>query len=175
VHSLPNLGRPLRTAIVEKVGEDPFKGLFSLGILASILLMVFGWRSAAVSPVYVPPGATVLIADGLMLFALLLFLASGMPTNLKRLIRHPQLAGVALWAVAHLLANGDGRSLVLFGGLGSWAIVAMLAINQRDGAWEKPEPLPATAELKPIVAAVVVYAVLFYVHPWIAGVSPMPR
>lgn len=175
VHMLPNVGRPVRGALVGVVGEDPYKGLFSLAIVGSVVLMVFGWRGTPASPVYVPPAFTVGVADGLMFVALLLFLASALPTNWKRVLRHPQLSGVAVWAGAHLLANGDSRSLVLFGGLGIWSIVAMFAINARDGAWQKPEPLPMSAELKPLVAAVVAYALLFYLHPWIAGVSPMPH
>jgi uncharacterized membrane protein len=106
--------------------------------------------------------------------ALLLFAASGMTTNIKRVLRHPQLTGLATWAAAHLLANGELRSLVLFGGLGLWAVVAMLFINRRDGAWQKPEPQPMAGEWKPAAAAVAGFAVLYLLHPWIAGVAPTP-
>jgi uncharacterized membrane protein len=104
-----------------------------------------------------------------------LFVASNLPTNLKRLIRHPQLTGVATWAFAHLLANGDSRSLVLFGGIGVWAVVEMGLLNRRDGAWRRPEPLPLVAELKPLIGAAVAFAILFLAHPYIAGVSPLLR
>jgi hypothetical protein len=81
---------------------------------------------------------------------------------------------VATWAGAHLLANGDSRSLVLFGGLGVWAVLEIILINRRDGAWEKPEPLPLSADVTPLIAAAVAFAVLLFVHPWISGVSGMP-
>jgi uncharacterized membrane protein len=109
-----------------------------------------------------------------MFVALVLFAASGVPTNLKRVLRHPQLTGFGIWAASHLLSNGDSRSVVLFGGLGLWAVVAIVAINQRDGAWEKPAPQPMSAELKPVIAAVVAFALVFLAHPWISGVSPTP-
>jgi uncharacterized membrane protein len=173
-HMLPIFAAPLRARVADSLG-NAYPGVFSLSILASIVAMVFGWRATVPSPLYVAPGVTVLLTDGLMFVALLLFIASGVPTNLKRILRHPQLTGVALWAAAHLLSNGDSRSIVLFGGLGLWAVVAMFGINRRDGAWEKPEALPMSAELKPLVGALVVYALLFFAHPWIAGVSPMPR
>jgi uncharacterized membrane protein len=175
VHLLPSAGASVRAGLVERLGEDKYKGLFALSIVVSVVLMVFGWRSTDPSPVYTTPAWSILVSDVLMFVALLLFLASALPTNLKRVLRHPQLTGVAIWAGAHLLSNGDTRSLVLFGGIGAWAVVAMLAVNQRDGAWRKPEPLPLSAELKPLVAAIVAFVVLFLVHPWIAGVSPMPR
>jgi hypothetical protein len=48
-------------------------------------------------------------------------------------------------------------------------------LNRRDGAWQRPEPLPLAAELKPLIGAAVAFAILFLVHPYIAGVSPLPR
>jgi uncharacterized membrane protein len=107
-----------------------------------------------------------------MFASLVLFVGSKVPTNLKRIVRHPQLTGVAVFAIAHLLANGDLRSLVLFGGIGLWAVVEMVSISHRDGAWEKPEALPLAAEIKLLVAGVVAYLVLVFAHPYIAGVSP---
>jgi uncharacterized membrane protein len=103
-----------------------------------------------------------------------LFAASALPTNLKRLVRHPQLLGMATWTVAHLLSNGESRSIVLFGGLGLWALSAMVTINRRDGAWQKPDPLPLVAELKPALAGIVAFVLVYLAHPWIAGVSPAP-
>jgi uncharacterized membrane protein len=175
VHLLPCAGASVRAGLVERLGEGPYKGLFALSIVISVVLMVLGWRSTDPRLVYLPPVWTIPISDVLMLVALFLFVASALPTNVKRILRHPQLTSIVIWAGAHLLSNGDTRSLVLFGGLGAWAIVAMLAINRRDGAWRKPDPLPFSAELKPLVGAIVAFGVLFAVHPWFAGVSPMPR
>ena len=64
---------------------------------------------------------------------------------------------------------------MLFGGIGLWAAVEMGLLNRRDGAWERPEPLPLAAELKPLIGAAVAFAILFLLHPYIAGVSPLPR
>jgi len=172
-------GRPLhppaavdfRGKLIERLGESAYKGLFALDVLLGVVLMVVGWRGTAPSLVYAAPSWGYQAAIPLMLVALLLFAASGVPTNLKRFIRHPQLTGVATWGFAHLLANGDSRSLVLFGGVGVWAIVEMLLLNRRDGAWEKPEPLPLSAELKAVIGGVVGFAVLYFAHPYIAGVA----
>jgi uncharacterized membrane protein len=115
-------------------GEGPYKGLFALSLVGALVLMVVGWRSAAPVALYVAPTTGGLLTSAAMFVSLVLFLGSSVPTNLKRFVRHPQLTGVAVWALAHLLANGDVRSLVLFGGLGLWAVVAMVCINRRDGA-----------------------------------------
>ena len=173
VHLLPSAGAATRARAVERLGQA-YQGVFALAILASVGVMVLGWRSTPPTAVYAPPAWGGVAANALVFLALLLFVASGMSTNLKRAVRHPQLTGVATWAAAHLLSNGEIRSLVLFGGLGLWAIAAIVFINRRDGAWEKPAPQPLTSEWKPLAAAIVGFAVLQALHPYIAGVSAKP-
>ena len=72
--------------------------------------------------------------------------------------------------MAHLLANGDSRSLVLFGGLAAWCVLEMLLINRRDGAWVKPAPPSWTVEVIGIAIGLAVAALFIGIHPWIAGV-----
>ena len=170
VHLVPSLGAGLRAACIERIGEGPYKGSFALALVGAIALMVLGWRSADPVGIYAPPAWGDVLANIAMFVALVSFIGSNVPTNLKRFVRHPQLAGVAVWALGHLLANGDQRSLVLFGGLGLWAVVEMASINRRDGAWQKPEPLPLTVELKPLIGGIIAYVVFAFAHPYIAGV-----
>ena len=174
VHLLPSVGVPVRARAIERLGQA-YQGLFALAILASVGLMVLGWRSTPPTAVYTPPAWGSAAANVLVFVALLLFAASGMATNIKRIVQHPQLTGMATWGVAHLLSNGDFRSLLLFGGLGLWAIVSILFINRRDGAWERPAPQPMAGEWKHLAAAVVVFALLHFAHPYIAGVPATPR
>ena len=72
-----------------------------------------------------------------------------------------------------LLANGDILSVVLFGGMGVWAVAEIVLINRREGAWIKPEPVPISAEIRPILIGVVVFVAFFAAHPYLFGVSPM--
>jgi len=174
VHLIPSLAVPQRAAWIERIGEGPYKGLFALSLVGAIVLMVMGWRSTAPVAVYTAPAWGVWFGNVAMLVSLVLFMGSNVPCNLKRVVRHPQLTGVAIWALAHLVANGDLRSLVLFGGIGLWAVVEVVSINRRDGDWEKPEPLPLSAEVKPLVAGVITYIVLVFAHPYLSGVSPFP-
>ena len=174
-HLFPGVAVTPRANVLARLGEQRYKGCFTLAILSSLALMIAGWRASPALGVYAPPGWSDSAAIPIVLAALILFAAAALPSNLKRWIRHPQLTGVALWALAHLLSNGDQRSLVLFGALGSWALVEMLVINRRDGAWQRPELRPWVGEWKPILAGVAIYAVLFWAHPFLFGVSPMPR
>ena len=92
-----------------------------------------------------------------------------MAISIKQIIRHPQLTGLVVWAIAHLLLNGDSRSLVLFSGLGLWALAEIVVINRREGAWVKDSVPSWGAEVPVVVATVVTVAVLIFVHPWITG------
>ncbi|MEN8183239.1 MAG: NnrU family protein, partial [Myxococcota bacterium] len=171
---LSSAARPLRARCIARLGEQAYKGVFTLALVTAIVLMVVGWRSAPPASVYAPPAWGHSAALPLVFLALVLFAASTLESNVKRFVRHPQLSGVCVWAGAHLLSNGDSRSLVLFGVLGAWALVEMGLISRREGPWERPGPQPLVAELKPLVGALVIYLVLFVAHPYLFGASPMP-
>lgn len=173
VHLLPTAGQDLRGRLVGSLGDGPYQGLFALSILGSVVLMVFGWRSTEPVAFYAPPVTSSLIISPLMIIALILFVASQGETNIKRVIRHPQLTGVFLWCLGHLLTNGDDRTIVLFGGLGLWTLIAMYLTNRRDGDYTKPAAVPLKAEAKPLIGGVVFFVILILAHPYIAGVSPI--
>ena len=129
--------------------------------------------AATPAPVYPPLTALRPLAMALIAVAFVLFVASSFPvTRFKRLLRHPQLSGVALWALAHLLVNGDSRSLVLFATLGGWALLSMLTINRRDGAWRKP-PAPDGWGIDAgiVVAGLLLSALAASFHAWLSGVA----
>jgi len=138
-HMIPVAAPALRGGLISKLGELPYKGIFALVILGSLALMAFGWRSIeSVTPLYdfydlaAFPGLLVILA-GFVLIA-----ASIVPSNFRRLVRHPQLVGFSMWAAAHLVMNGDVRTTILFGGLLAWALATIVLLNKRDGAFTPP-------------------------------------
>ena len=171
VHLSPSLVPGVRRALVARIGEFPYRGAFALCIAASVALMAAGWRAHAPAPVYAPPSGAHLLAAILVFAALFLFAAAFLGSRARRVFRHPQLTGFALWAAAHLAANGDDRALVLFGGLGLWALLQMPALNRRDGARPRPAAPPLSAELRPLAAAAALFAALFLAHPFLSGVA----
>jgi len=171
MHSFHPAMPGVRSGVMAKIGENGWKGLVSLGLVLSLILIVFGWRSIEPSAVYVPPewGKTAMVP--LMFLSILLFGAANGSSNIKRVFRHPMLMGMALWGLAHLVGNGDDRSIVLFGGMTVWALIMQPFINKRDGAYEKPEAVAASAHVRLLVISLAIFVVLALVHPWIAGVS----
>ena len=126
LHLIPAVARGFRRNLVNRLGENGYKGVFSLAMLGAVALMVFGWRGAVPGSVYIPTQEMRLAALALVVAGFIFMAAANRASRLGRLVRHPQLTGVFLWAVGHLLANGDSRSLVLFGGLGAWAVVEIV-------------------------------------------------
>lgn len=170
-HSLSAMGIGIRRRLIAKLGEGPYSGIVALMIVASIVMMVFGWRSIIPEPIYFPPDYLDPVTYLLMFFSLLFFIASGRATRIKQFVRHPQLTGVVLWSVAHLLQAGDDRSILLFGVLALWSMLEMIFINRRDGVWVKAATPALVEDVKLLVVTAVVYTVVMFAHPYIAGVT----
>ncbi len=169
-HVFKRLMPSARAAMAAKMGAGPSKGIVALLVLASVVLMVLGYRAAGYSAVYTPPGWGIHLNNLLMLVAVALFGAGSSKGKARSLFRHPMLMGMITWAFSHLLVNGDLASLVLFGGLGIWAIFAIVLINAREPAWVRPEPGPIAGDIKLAVISLVLFCVIAFVHnllgPW---------
>ncbi len=169
VHFVPSLAPGLKLSWLSRLGEGGYKGTFSLLLLAAFALIITGWRSAQPEFLYTPLPALRHPAMLLLVIAFLLMVVSSRNSRLKLVIRHPQLTGVTLWGIAHLLMNGDNRSLVLFGGMAVWAVVEMITINRRDGTWIKGAAPSWGTEIVNLVITLVVVGVVVYIHPWLSG------
>jgi len=173
VHSFPAIAPNKRDALAAKLGEQPYRGVFSLVIVASLVMMVFGWKNAIPSAIYHPPMGPGILPSLLVLAGLVAFFASQMNGNLKQILRHPQMVGTILWAVAHLLTNGDSRSLVLFGGMAIWALVEIVMINRREGPRTSTQTASGKFDLIAVVIGGAVFAVVGHFHLQLFGVSPL--
>lgn len=174
VHFIPSLAIPLKNHWKAQLGDKGYQISFSLIVVVSLILIVFGWRSITPVTLYTLPNFMRPLAIVLMILAFLLFGASHHVTRIKQVFRHPQLSSIIVWSIAHLLVNGDNRSLVLFGGMGIWAMLEILAINRREGAWIKAEIPSWPIEIKGSVISLVIFIVAALAHPYIAGVSLVP-
>ena len=169
VHLFSSVGRDARAGFVARIGLNPYKALYALMLVVALVMIVFGWRSVLPTSVWLPPAGMRHLAMALVPIAVILFISARAPTDIKQFIRHPQLTGVKLWAVAHLLTNGEQRSIVLFGGLLAWAVLEVIFINRRDGARVKPPRVGMAKTLVSALIGLLVAALLIFAHPWLAG------
>jgi len=173
VHLLPALAPATRQGLVSRLGETPYKSIYSLVILAGVVMIVFGWKATTTRPLYVPPLSPGIVPSVLVFAGLVLFFATQVKGYLKRVLRHPQMIGTLLWAGSHLLTNGDTRAVTLFGSLAAWAALEIVLCNRRDGPRRELPTASLKADLVALVVGTAAFAIIGHYHAALFGVSPM--
>lgn len=143
---------------------DKGKMIVAIGAGAGLVLMIIGYRIADTTFVWGRTPALAGINNLLMLLAFYLFAASGSKARITQYIRHPQLTAVMVWAIGHLIVNGDSASFVLFGGILVWASSEIQLINRAQPDWTPGPDVPVKKEITALIATVVVFAVVAGVH-----------
>lgn len=141
------------------------KGAVAIALFASVALMVVGFRSADAAPqVWNPPYGLRHLNNLIMLFALYFTSPGPKKGALFYRMRHPMLFGFALWAVAHLLVNGDLASILLFGSMLAWALVEMRVINRAEPGWTPPPKGTLAKDGMFLAISVLLMGVIGYIH-----------
>jgi len=135
VHLVPT-SPSLRDGLVERFGERAYRAVFAVLSLIGMVLIVAGYHKLQVMPgknpvLWDPPSWTRHIAFLLMLPAMILLVAAFVPSRIRTAVKHPMLAAIKAWALAHLLVNGDLGSLVLFGAFLAFAVYDRISVKRR--------------------------------------------
>jgi uncharacterized membrane protein len=167
--------RDRRAAVVSRIGEWPYRGLFSLASIVGILLIAYGfaaYRAAGMITLWYPPAWTRHIVEALMWPASIMVAAAYIPGNIKRVLKHPMLAGVKTWAFVHLCANGDLGGIILFGSVLAWAVYDRITLKRRTDPGAPPIPIGGTKnDIIAIIVGTIIYLALGFVfHPIVIGV-----
>lgn len=181
IHVLPT-SPDIRDALKGRMGETAYKGLFSLVSLIGLVIIVFGYHKMQLNPgknplLWDPPTWTRHIAVLLMLPAMIFLVAAYIPSRIRTALKHPMLVAIKIWALAHLIANGDVASLLLFGSFLGYAVYDRISVKKRGatGPLGVSTVSPAINDVYVVVLGAVFYAaLLFGGHAWLFGVSPIP-
>jgi uncharacterized membrane protein len=174
VHTL-STQRKLRARLIASSGEGGYKIGYALASLLGLVLIVWGfahYRAAGIWVVWTPPAALKHFAEALMLPAVILVVAAYIRGRIYTTLKHPMLAGVKLWAAAHLLANGDLGGIILFGSFLGWAVFDRISLKHRADAGAPPIPVGGPGnDLIAVAVGIVAYLALgFAFHPVVIGV-----
>ena len=167
--------RDLRARLIASCGEGTYKVGFSLISAIGLALIVWGfatYRATGWIDVWYPPRVMKHITEALMLPAVILVVASYIRGRIYARLKHPMLAGVKLWAFAHLLANGDLGSIILFGSVLAWAVIDRISLKHRADAGAPPIPVDGIRnDVIAVVVGIVAYLALGALfHPYVIGV-----
>jgi len=135
IHSLRIFADSRRTHYIERLGEKKFKGIYSIVSLLGFLILVAGYSQARLTPewVWTPPAMAKPFMFLLMWVAFVLWTAAYIHANaIKDRVGHPMVLGVKVWALAHLLVNGQLHQMVVFGAFLVWAVLSFRAAKRRD-------------------------------------------
>ncbi len=179
VHLVPTEPE-MRAGLIARFGETTYKAVFGVLSLAGLALIVLGYHKLQLMPgknpvIWSPPVWTRHIALALMLPAMILLVAAYVPSRIRTAMKHPMLVAVKLWALAHLLANGDLGGMVLFASLLAYAVYDRISVKKRGALG----PLGAAkgglgGDLAVVVIGTALYAVLLlWGHAWLFGKAPL--
>lgn len=167
--------RTQRAAVIARLGEGTYKGLYSLIALVGILLIGYGfarYRAAGLIEVWQPPPWTRHVNNVILWPAFVCLAAAYIPGDIKRVLKHPMLIGVKLWAIGHLISNGDLGSIVLFGSFLLWAGYDRLSLTWRSdpGAPDFGFGGRDCDTIAVVVGTLLYIAAAYLFHPYVVGV-----
>lgn len=175
--------RDWRARLIERLGAGGYKGLYSAVSILGFALLIYGYglqRAAGYTAVWEPPVWTRHLALLLNLPIFILLAVGKRPSWLLSRVKHPMLLAVKIWATAHLLANGDLGSMLLFGGFLAWAVMARISVKRRPEEIARSAAMANVAfgrrDIIAIVAGLALYVVFaLWLHPLLIGVPVITR
>lgn len=163
--------RGARGRLVARLGEMPYKGLYSIVSITGFVMLVVGYGDMPLVALWTPPAWMRTVAMVLMLPVFVILVAAYLPGHLKARLGNPMLIALKTWAFAHLLANGDLASVLLFGSFLAWAVVDLIAVK-RTGRSSTVAAPRAVYDGVAVAAGLGIYAaIVLWLHPYLGGVA----
>ena len=167
--------RVARQNAISRIGEHAYKIGYSLASLAGLILIGYGYaryRSTGWIDIWYPPAWSRHVTVALVWPAMICVVAAYSPGRIKTALKHPMLVGIKLWALAHLISNGDLGSIVLFGAMLGYAVFDRISLKRRTDPGAPPIPLGgAKNDAIAVIGGTVLYVLLGWLfHPYVIGV-----
>ncbi|GEC30726.1 NnrU family protein [Sinorhizobium fredii] len=179
MHLVRVVAPDIRASFIENRGKGAWMGLYALVSLVGLCLIIYGFGQARgeTAMLYNPPVFLRHIALLLMLFAFVLLAAGFLPAGrIAAAVKHPQILSIKIWALAHLLANGETSSVLLFGSFLAWAVILRISLKRRERAGETVLPVFKSTQndMLAILIGLVAYVLFIWkLHDWLIGVAPI--
>lgn len=176
VHLIRVVAPGFRNSMIARLGETGWKGLYSVLSLVTLVMLIWGYRSAPIVDLWVPPRGMAHLTTTLMLFAMICLVASLIPAgHIAAKTKHPMVLSVKIWAAAHLVSNGESRTILLFLAFLAWGVVLRISYKRRERAGlSQPRAfVSARYDAIAVVGGIVLWAVFaMWLHKLLIGVAP---
>jgi len=160
----------LKKILINQLGENKYKALFSLIAIVGLLIIIYGFARADFYLIWDPLPYSKTIALALMPISILLLITANMQTSIKRYIKHPMLIGILIWSFVHLISNGDLRSIILFASFGVYALIDII-FSKKVLTTNNTANYTLTKDIIVVIIGFLVYAIIVYCHQYIAGIA----
>lgn len=169
VHLIPFI-KKLKFFLQSKLGENTYKGLFSLISLLGIFLIIFGYESNA-NLLYSVNEKAYLYSKYIMFISFTLLIAANIPTYIKKIIKHPMSLGIAIWAVIHLMVNPDTYSVILFGSFLVYSVISVLILELNNNSqFEEIDP-KISFDILSVSLGILFTLLAFNFHEYLSGIN----
>ena len=161
---------PLKNILINRFGENKYKGLYSLIALVGLLIIIYGFVRADFHSVWDPLPYSREIALALMPISMVLLAAANVQTNIKILVKHPMLIAILIWSFVHLITNGDLRSIMLFASFGIYALIDII-FSKKVLIINYTEKFTLIKNVIVVIIGFVGYTITVHFHHYISGVK----
>ena len=179
IHLLRVLVPGFRQSMIDRFGRPAWSAIYSVASIIALVVLVYGFDVARgdTGMLYSPPVWTAHIAVTLMLFATICLIAGFLPAGqIATKSKHPMVLAVKIWAIAHLMANGETSSVILFTAFLAWGVILRIALKRRERAGELTRRpfVSARYDAIAVVLGIVVWALMIWkIHALLIGVAPI--
>ncbi|MDX0413813.1 NnrU family protein [Sinorhizobium medicae] len=179
MHLIRVVAPGFRAGIIESRGKGTWMGLYTIVSLVGVCLIIYGFGQARgeTGMLYNPPEFLRHIALLLMLIAFIVLAAGFLPAGrIAVALKHPQVLSIKIWALAHLLANGETSSVLLFGSFLAWAVILRISLKRRERAGEKVLPVFKSGrnDVLAVLTGLAAYVLFVWkLHELVIGVPPV--
>ena len=179
IHLVPS-NAAMRDGLIARFGLTGYKAIFGIVSLIGFALIVVGFAKLQMHPgknpqLWVPPQWTRHLAVGLMWPAIIALVAAYVPSRIHTMLKHPMLVAIKIWALAHLLANGDAGGMLLFGSFLAWAVFDRIAVKKRGDMGARRITSFTRADAIALGAGTLAYIAVMVLHPVLFGVAVIGR
>ncbi|MBB3655108.1 putative membrane protein [Rhizobium sp. BK650] len=180
VHLVRVVAPDFRRSMIASLGETGWRAGYSIASIGTLVLLIYGFGQArqVTGMLYYPPVWMAHITVALMLIAMICLVASLLPAgHIATKTKHPMVLSVKIWALAHLLANGETSSVLLFAAFLAWGVIMRISLKRRErrGEITLRSFVSAKYDLYAVIIGAVVWALIIWrVHEWLIGVAPLP-
>lgn len=179
LHLIRVVAPGFRAGVIESRGKGTWMGIYAVLSLIGLCLIIYGFGQARgeTGMLYDPPVYLRHIALLLMLIAFIFAAVGFLPAGrIAVAVKHPQILAIKIWALAHLLANGETSSVLLFGSFLAWAVILRISLKRRERAGERVLPVfkSSANDVLGVIIGIAAYVLFVWkLHEWLIGVAPV--